>query len=508
LNFRRENLSELPAGAVFRRKYLEVLAAMNPLHPLAIRGFAIRTRLALRIPALALCAALLAPAANALGAAVQQTFGYKSSISSDAGGLLDLYAELNYDNARQNAPIAVVMHGYSGSTGHFANIRANAQRLRDSGFFVISVAMRGREGSDGVRDSGGLEIYDIYDAVEKVKTQFASYVNPNNISITGYSGGGGNAMSALTKFPDYFRAGSSFFGIGDYGLSTQNGWYFLGAASNHQSQLRTDIGDPTLGNAAVTDRYRARASNLASKNNPYSEIHLFVNDNEPTCPKINDTSYHDKAIAAAAFPGEFNNINVHIGVAGTYKDFNNNGVNESREQQYWPHGFPTADQQYAGEAWYLDRLLSGAISQPKLNAADNLYVAGFVKTKPFECWVGDGQNAAGELTYSLAGDEKTFTLGILGGNTGIAGRLKVDTTDMAGKRVQVRLNGTAVGEFTGGGIYERTGIPNASTLSLTVVPEPGQIGLLSAGLVGGLLIHRLVRNRSGLKIPGRAFHRR
>ena len=33
-------------------------------------------------------------------------------------------------------------------------------------FFVVSVTMRGRDGSHGVRDSGELEIYDIYDAVD------------------------------------------------------------------------------------------------------------------------------------------------------------------------------------------------------------------------------------------------------------------------------------------------------------------------------------------------------
>jgi len=40
-------------------------------------------------------------------------------------------------------------------------VRHNAQYLRDRGFFAISVAMRYREGADGMRDSGGLEIYDI-----------------------------------------------------------------------------------------------------------------------------------------------------------------------------------------------------------------------------------------------------------------------------------------------------------------------------------------------------------
>ena len=60
------------------------------------------------------------------------------------------------------------MHGYSAGSD-IASIRPNAQRLRDAGFFAISVTMRGREGSQGVRDSGGVEVYDIYDAAEAVK---------------------------------------------------------------------------------------------------------------------------------------------------------------------------------------------------------------------------------------------------------------------------------------------------------------------------------------------------
>jgi alpha/beta superfamily hydrolase len=106
---------------------------------------------------------------------VRTTYRYSSTITSDNDGPLDLLAELNYNDAQSNAPIMVVMHGYSPATGTFTQVRNNAQRLRDDGFFAISVAMRARDGSDGVRDSGGLEVHDIYDAVQAVKAdpQFA-----------------------------------------------------------------------------------------------------------------------------------------------------------------------------------------------------------------------------------------------------------------------------------------------------------------------------------------------
>jgi len=54
---------------------------------------------------------------NLKAASVTNAYTYKSTLTSDGGGPLDLVAELNYDGGRSNAPIAVVMHGYSGTSG-------------------------------------------------------------------------------------------------------------------------------------------------------------------------------------------------------------------------------------------------------------------------------------------------------------------------------------------------------------------------------------------------------
>ncbi|MFZ2656508.1 MAG: prolyl oligopeptidase family serine peptidase [Victivallales bacterium] len=403
---------------------------------------------------------------------------YKSSVSRDGNGPLDLRAELNYDESRTNTPIAVVMHAYGSGGGNdqglFIGLRPNAQRLRDAGFFVITVAMRGRENSDGRGDSGGVEIYDIYDAIETVKIQYADLVDPGNISITGYSGGGGNAMSALTKFPDYFRAGSAYFGMSDYGHDTENGWYFKGADAGNKNGLNAYIGDPGSGNPAIKDRYYARASNLASRNNPYSEIHLFVNDNEWNCPPVNDTSYRDNAVAAASFPGEFNNIHVHVADTANpqYVDFNGDGKNDPGEKQYWPHQYPTADQQHAAEAWYMRRLLDGGIPQPQLKAAGELFVAGYIRTKSFAFWLGDGQNAAATLTYDLSAKTKTFAVHVLSSDPGVTGWLEVNTQDMKGSTASVLLDGKRIGQFICGGVYRHNALGDLQTLTLTTVTEP------------------------------------
>ncbi|MEI2724091.1 MAG: prolyl oligopeptidase family serine peptidase [Verrucomicrobiota bacterium] len=400
---------------------------------------------------------------------VQSVFTYPSSVTQQSGDWINLKAELNYNNSVTNAPIAVVMHGYSASRD-IASIRANAQRLRDAGFFAISVTMREREGSQGVRDSGGVEIYDIYDAVEAVKVSYALYVNPANLHITGYSGGGGNTMSALVKFPDYFCLGSSFFGMSDYGLDLVNGWYNNGAnySGLRTPQLDADIGNPNTGGPLVLDKYRARASNFASKNNPYSEIHLFVNWDEPICPAVNSISSWSNAVAAQSFPGEFTNSTVHLGTNGVYHDFNTNGLNEATELQYWLHGNSTASQQASTEAWYLTRLKNGLIPRPRLNDSDELYVAGWVKTRPFEFWLGDGQNAAGTLNYSLSPVKKQFSLGILSSVKIVTGRLKMDTSDMSGLPVEVWMNGVLAANFIGGGVYIYNAMGDGQTIALTV----------------------------------------
>lgn len=415
---------------------------------------------------LPVAAAVAWAVAAARAAPVTQTYAYTSRLSADANGPLDLTAELNYDTACSNAPIAVVMHQYSGSSGLFSNIRANAQRLRDLGFFAVSVAMRGREGSDGTRDSGGLEIYDIHDAVEAVKKSYPGLVDPGIVYLTGYSGGGGNVMSALTKFPDYFNAGAAFFGMSDYGYDPVDGWYFNGAGSGRQPQLRTDIGDPTLGDPDVMDRYHARASNLASVNNPYAEIHLFVNANETICPPVNSLSYRDNAVSRERYPGEFSNITVHIGQSGVYHDFNTNGIDEEDEHQYWPHNAPTASQQAAAESWFMARLLAGEIPRRALSPTGTLHVAGFVKTARFECRVGDGQEGVVRLDYALSATNLVFQAEVLSLNKQRLSRLLVDTGCFTNRAVEVYRNGAHTETFTSGGVWTTATLADGETVEL------------------------------------------
>ena len=424
----------------------------------------------------------------ARAAPVMQTYWYASTITSGPTGPIALRAELNYDNARSNAPIAVVMHGYSPTNGNLDSVRPHAQRLRDQGFFAISVAMRGRDGSAGLRDSGGLEIHDVYDAVEAVKNEFPTLVDPTNVHITGYSGGGGNVMSAITKFPDYFRLGSSFFGMSDYGYDPVEGWYNNGAGGR-TSILDQDVGNANLGLPAVLDRYLARASNLAASNSRAVEVHLFVNDNETICPPVNHLSF-------ATYGGA--HVTHHIGLSASpqYEDFNGNGVEDFGERQLWPHGFPSASEQEAAERWYRDRLVAGEIPEPELPLTGTLVVPGFLVTRAFEVWPGDGQEAAGVVAYELSDMAARFELLVISSDTSVPIDLVVESAflEPAGSSVVVYRNGLPIDTFTAGDRRVLRDLAHADLIELAVtatpVPTSGPIALVLVLLAAHALAYR------------------
>jgi len=417
---------------------------------------------------------------------------FHSSVSSTFAGPLRLRGELNYDDARANAPIAVVMPGFSPTTGNLDHVRAQAQRLRDAGFFAVSVAMRGRDGSVGVRDSGGLEIHDIYDAVETVKQVFASFVDPTNVHITGYSGGGGNVMSAIVRFPDYFRVGSSYFGMSDYGFEPVDGWYNNGAGSR-TAILDQDIGNPNTGDPKVLDRYLARSSNMAAANSIHTEVHLFVNDNETICPPVNHASF---ALNGAG------NVTSHVGnsAAPSFEDFNGNGVEDPGERQLWPHGFPSANQQAAAEQWYRDRLRSGAIPEPQLDPSGTLRVVGFLRSRYFEVWPGDGQNAAAAISYALGTTSATFQTELISSDASVPLALVVISSFMqpSGATVEARVDGQLVDTFPAGARRVFNGLESGDLVELSLasvavsaVPRPVWLFVFCALPMLGIGLRRL-----------------
>ncbi|MDD4102945.1 MAG: hypothetical protein PHU80_10010, partial [Kiritimatiellae bacterium] len=125
---------------------------------------------------------------------VETSLVYRSSVAP----LEPLKAWIGFKPDGQRKPLVVCMHGYGdpvmrhGGRRVYGSVRSYANQ----GLFGIGVDLRGREESLGQRDDGGVEVMDIYDAVQAALAQYPLETDPANINIIGWSGGGGNTFSA------------------------------------------------------------------------------------------------------------------------------------------------------------------------------------------------------------------------------------------------------------------------------------------------------------------------
>lgn len=244
---------------------------------------------------------------------------------SHLDGVFPLHALVCYQK-KSNMPIAVLMHEYSIRNDRYSLLET-AIRFAQRGFFVIVPDMRGRgkyaelnlvqynvrhlsvfktinrlllrlcslvarynffiKKSAGKRDSSGREIHDIYDSVEAAKVKYNYFIDPENVNIVGYSGGGGNAIAAVAKSPNYFNVAAIYFGISDY-----KKWYETTNDPTIRKQLIYDIGGTP---EERPDHYLARNFLLSAGNNCTTSIYLFVDEDDRLTPVYQTKSYHEKA---------------------------------------------------------------------------------------------------------------------------------------------------------------------------------------------------------------------
>jgi len=158
----------------------------------------------------------------------------KYASSEDPG--LELYYACIKTRARPK-PICAYLHGWHGNRYHLDRDFASNEAMLDR-YFMLTPDMRGRgstgkegwwgtpnpklkgkEGyvSGGAPDVSGWEINDIIDAIEHAKATYPEHVLTDPVYVIGNSGGGGNTMAIVGKFPDYFAAAYADCGMCDYG---------------------------------------------------------------------------------------------------------------------------------------------------------------------------------------------------------------------------------------------------------------------------------------------------
>ncbi|MGB0896878.1 MAG: alpha/beta hydrolase family protein [Flavobacteriaceae bacterium] len=300
------------------------------------------------------------------GVYTSNTVTYTSTIDPSIN---DLYLGYSYDTGWTNLPICLVMHGWNQSAStYYGEI---TERIASYGYFAISVGMRGRDGASGARDGSARELYDIYDAIQYIKSSFNTIVNGDSIVACGWSGGGGNAYGFVSKFPDLCQVLVSNFGMSDYGYDVTDGWYYTNTAS-YGASIVSSIG-------VITDKntYRARyAIEQISNFKGYS--YIFHDEDDATVDVINSQ-------------------NMHLALTNNHEYIETTAIDDPR----WIHQTPTgvrpiteAEQIWKNKIFTQKNKIVSKIGAIKVN--------GYVVTKRFTIWLGDGVASADNGTNRTA----------------------------------------------------------------------------------------------------------
>ncbi|OUS76396.1 hypothetical protein B1748_11970 [Paenibacillus sp. MY03] len=275
---------------------------------------------------------------------------------------------MNVIKPPQAGPMLVQLHGW-----HMSMPKpAYRERPSDLPYLIVQVDMRGRAFSEGAADCNGYELIDIYDAIHFVRKEYAEWLDDSgHIYLEGGSGGGGNVLAAVAKFPDLFSAAAALYGISDYAS-----WYEQDATGEFRDEMDVWVG---CSPEADLERYRAR-SGIALAANVVTPLYMAHGDRDIRVPVEHSREYvremrrlgRQSLIVYEELPG--------VGGRGHL-------TNMTEEQAV-----------FMGAAVENHRREQGR--KPVLPAEGGLIVGGYVYTKPFRLLL-ETVNGMASLTYDL-----------------------------------------------------------------------------------------------------------
>ena len=324
---------------------------------------------------------------------ISECLEYSSSVSNVA----PLKSWIAHRPDGKKKPVVVAIHGFVEPVYRHGGrrMRGTVRYYALKGLFAIGVDLRGREESDGRRDNGGLEVMDIYDAVQAVLKKRPNEADPDAVNIIGWSGGGGgNTFPAVTRMPDLFSNAGAIYGITDYRY-----W----ADTAFKGALEADIGGTP---AEVPNRYAARNRLLGVANNRYTNFHFFWDEEETICPVGMDEEYRR---LAAELKDE--NITPH--------------ESKTTDKFRWPHSGSDAASSAEAERIILTPFLAKNNSALALKPSGKLMVLGYLMTKRFQTLFGQGNDAVVELDYELHKDLYTFSFQLKTTDNSVKGWLQI-----------------------------------------------------------------------------------
>jgi pimeloyl-ACP methyl ester carboxylesterase len=348
---------------------------------------------------------------------------FVSTVTTDSSidAVTSLYGRIAYNPQLANQPILILMAGWSQSATDIED--AAYLRFMGYGFFVVGVGMRGRDGASGSRDASARELYDIYDVLTYIRSEFSWNVSQSKASIVGYSGGGGNVVALSSKFPDTFSTYVTFFGITDYGNDATFGWYQQ--EPTRQADLVSSIGDtPTnIPNEYLSRKHLVSASNCAGK------IYIF-HDESDTQVEFNHSSRLKDELDADGF-------------TNYVYDTTNSG-----DAVRWTHNLPNG----SASIIQAETIFKNDCKNSITSIADSgtLTISGYLITSKFTIWLGngtsaqDGKNRSATLVYNVSSNSYTLTPTLVGGATDMT----VSITVLSGAHSGKTASGTISTETT------------------------------------------------------------
>ncbi|MBT4978026.1 MAG: prolyl oligopeptidase family serine peptidase, partial [Gemmatimonadetes bacterium] len=274
------------------------------------------------------------------------------------------------------SPILLFTHGWHMSVQRPAEDTGNPY----PGFLSVQVDMRGRAFSAGQPDANGFELYDVYDALQFAREDYADLiVDPERVYFVGGSGGGGNALGLAGKFPDLFVSITANFGISDYA-----DWYERDAVGEFRDELNPWVGcSPEQNRMAYASR-----GGITTVENLLSPVYMAHGELDPRVPVSQSRVYYEKALSL--------DKQVH------YLELA--GVGDRS------HLGKITDKQSASFAAFCDRALVDHQAPPVLPQSGELVVAGYLVTKHFTVFL-DSIDHVARIRYDLDLREVDFVDG-------------------------------------------------------------------------------------------------
>lgn len=239
------------------------------------------------------------------------------------------------------------------------------------GYLTVQVDMRGRAYSTGNADCNGLELFDIYDVIEYVKKEYASYiVEPGVMHYVGGSGGGGNGYAIIAKFPDLFHSAVVQCGISDYAK-----WYTEDIVGEFRDELDIWVG---CSPSESPEAYNSR-SGIALISNVITPLLIQHGDCDIRVPVSHARDYYRVS--------KDNNKNV------SYTEFKNVGGKD-----HWDNLTGAMRSERDRECYA--HLESYSKSKPSLPVRGKMLVGGYLVTNHFSVFM-DKIDQLGEIEYDL-----------------------------------------------------------------------------------------------------------